>query len=77
MWAADDDWWATNFVSEMVCLLETHKEASIAFCRSIATEDDCSIKKVYPDFYSKMKVFTELDAVKRLKFFFSQKSKGC
>lgn len=35
MWAADDDYWAAEFIEEMVALLQSNEQASVAFCSLI------------------------------------------
>lgn len=73
MWAADDDWWAPEFIEEMVRLLEEDREAAVGFCRTIPVEDDFSRHKLYPDFYPAMCEFKDRELGRRITAYIQQK----
>jgi glycosyltransferase involved in cell wall biosynthesis len=73
MWAADDDWWAPEFIEEMVRLLQEDREAVVGFCRTIPIEDDYSRHKLYPDFYPAMCEFKDRELGRRITSYIHQK----
>ena len=71
--ASDDDWWGEEFVSELVSLLNSNKDAACAFCDF--QEVDVRGVKIdrYPYHYPLLKEFDNVDRVDRLRSFILQK----
>jgi glycosyltransferase involved in cell wall biosynthesis len=72
MWAADDDEWDQDYLTEVVSLLENNPEASMAFSNFDARYNDGRVEKSYPDFLPLLKEYSEKPLYQRLSAYLKQ-----
>lgn len=73
MWAADDDWWDTEFIEQTVAQLEGNQDAAVAFTYFAPIENEFSKSKRYPDFYKALSELTASGQYERMSRFICQR----
>lgn len=77
MWATDDNWYDSNFISELVALLERDRNVVFAFCDYEAIGPDKIKITSYPDFLPILKKFVSNSQIMNLvKFIFQIECTG-
>jgi glycosyltransferase involved in cell wall biosynthesis len=72
MWAADDDWWAPEFVEKIMALFSAVPKAVAGFSNFIEVDSSGYQVTSYPDHLPLLKEFTVTDKVKCAKNFIMQ-----
>ena len=72
MWAADDDFWETEFIEKLAELLEKDKQAGVAFCSFDARYTDGGRVERYPEFLPLLQVYSNRPIFERLATYISQ-----
>jgi glycosyltransferase involved in cell wall biosynthesis len=72
MWAADDDWWAPEFIEKIMLSLLANPAAVVGFCDFMEVDEDNKRIASYPNHLPLLQEFTTGNDVKRVKNYINQ-----
>jgi len=72
MWAADDDWWAPEFIEKIIAALIANPAAVAGFCDFMEVDEDNNRIASYPNHLPLLQEFVTGNDVKRVKNYINQ-----
>jgi glycosyltransferase involved in cell wall biosynthesis len=72
MWAADDDWWAPDFIEKIMGRLLTNPGSVMGFCDFMEVDESNNRMPIYPQHLPLLQEFVSTNSLKRAKSYINQ-----